>query len=66
MAKVVEKEPRYSFMITYSALLYKTDKYADAEAWANKAIEKAREKRVPATDADELLAKIKKAEEENK
>ncbi len=59
MKKVTEKSDQYMYMDTYAGLLYKTGKYLDAKAWAEKAIAAGKKNEEEVKGTEDLLEKIK-------
>jgi len=61
MSKVIEGSNDYSYIDTYAALLFKSGQYGEAEQYANKAIELGKQSGEDVTETEELLKKIKSA-----
>jgi hypothetical protein len=58
MGKVVAKEPKYAYMDTYAAVLYKAGKNKAAADWATKAIAEGKKNSEDVAATEELLKKI--------
>jgi thioredoxin-related protein len=61
MSKVVASNPKYEFMDTYAAILYKAGKYSEAEEFAKKAIETGKKDNQDVSTTENLLKKIQDA-----
>ncbi len=59
MQKITEDNDQYTYMNTYASLLYKTQKYADAKTWAEKAIDYGKKHGKDVRSTKELLEMIK-------
>jgi hypothetical protein len=58
MKEVVAKEPRYAYLDTYAAVLYKSGETQEAKTWAGKAIEAGKKSGDNTASTEELLKKI--------
>ena len=58
MSKVVAKEPKYAYMDTYAAVLYKAGKNKEAAEWATKAIAAGKNNSEDVAATEALLKKI--------
>lgn len=58
MQNVIEKFPRYMFVDTYAALLYKNGELKNAKRFAKKAIAFGKEEKTDVKETEELLQKI--------
>ncbi len=65
MAKVVELDPKYMYMDTYAALLFKTGDLANAKKYASKAIEIGKKEDTDTADTAALLEKIEASMDED-
>lgn len=59
MHGVVTAEPKYAYLDTYAAILYKSGQRKQAEVWANKAIVEGKKKGEATASTEDLLKKIK-------
>jgi len=63
MTNAVDLDPSYAVVDTYAALHYKVGMYADAEKYANQAIETGKKSNTDVKSTEALLEKIKIAKE---